>query len=443
MAVLVLQISFLTEGIMKNNRYIDKIFIMVMLLFFTFLTGILFYSIKKALPDKINIIANEEQQFDFGLPVNGFIKSAIEVSEIGESNIPSNQIKIDMHKPFTLKSGDGGSFVMACKLFGLINLKNVKIDVVEKEYVIPCGMPIGIYIQTDGVLVIGTSVVNAMDGMNYEPSYKLVRSGDYIVGVNGTPINNKNELISFINENGANSIVLNIRRSGELIDVKIEPVQTTPDEYKLGVWVRDNTQGIGTLTFIDKDGEFGALGHGINDVDTSTLMELKSGNLYHTNIVSIIKGEKGIPGELTGTIDYDKSNILGEINRNTTEGIFGISEKILSRYDKDSMMEVGLKQDVKLGPAYIRCDVEGEIKDYNVEIIEVNTGENNVNKGIILKVTDERLLNVTGGIVQGMSGSPIIQNDKIIGAVTHVFIQDSTKGFGIFIENMLQSKNVE
>ncbi|MBA4686875.1 MAG: SpoIVB peptidase [Candidatus Galacturonibacter soehngenii] len=429
---------------MKNNRYIDKIFIVVMLLFFTCLTGLLFHTIKKALPDEINIIANGEQQFDFGLPVNGFIKSAVEVSEIGESNIPSNQIKIDMHKPFTLKSGNGGSFVMACKLFGLINLKNVKIDVVDKEYVIPCGMPIGIYIQTDGVLVIGTSVVNAMDGMNYEPSYKLVKSGDYIVGVNGTKINNKNELISLINQDGANSIVLNIRRSGELIDVKIEPVQTTPDEYKLGVWVRDNTQGIGTLTFIDKDAEFGALGHGINDVDTSTLMELKSGSLYHTNIVSIIKGEKGVPGELTGTIDYDKKNILGEINRNTTEGIFGISEKILSQYDKDrSMMEVGLKQDVKVGPAHIRCNVEGEIKDYDVEIIEVNTGENNVNKGIVLKVTDERLLNVTGGIVQGMSGSPILQNNKIIGAVTHVFIQDSTKGFGIFIENMLQSKNVE
>lgn len=429
---------------MKNNRYIDKIFIVVMLLFFTCLTGLLFHSIKKALPDEINIIANGEQQFDFGLPVNGFIKSAVEVSEIGESNIPSNQIKIDMHKPFTLKSGNGGSFVMACKLFGLINLKNVKIDVVDKEYVIPCGMPIGIYIQTDGVLVIGTSVVNAMDGMNYEPSYKLVKSGDYIVGVNGTKINNKNELISLINQDGANSIVLNIRRSGELIDVKIEPVQTTPDEYKLGVWVRDNTQGIGTLTFIDKDAEFGALGHGINDVDTSTLMELKSGSLYHTNIVSIIKGEKGVPGELTGTIDYDKKNILGEINRNTTEGIFGISEKILSQYDKDrSMMEVGLKQDVKVGLAHIRCNVEGEIKDYDVEIIEVNTGENNVNKGIVLKVTDERLLNVTGGIVQGMSGSPILQNNKIIGAVTHVFIQDSTKGFGIFIENMLQSKNVE
>jgi stage IV sporulation protein B len=191
------------------------------------------------------------------------------------------------------------------------------------------------------------------------------------------------------------------------------------------------------------DGEFGALGHGINDVDTSTLMALKTGSLYKTSIVSVIRGEKGIPGELTGTIDYDESNILGDITSNTNEGIFGSSQKLLQESDKNQAMEVGLKQDIKVGPAYIRCDIDGEIKDYEVEITEVNTGENNKNKGIILKVTDERLLQMTGGIVQGMSGSPIIQDNKVIGAVTHVFIQDSTKGFGIFIENMLESKDVD
>ncbi|RDY32528.1 SpoIVB peptidase [Lachnotalea glycerini] len=428
---------------MKNSKYIDKILWMVIFLFFTVIAGLLYHSIKKALPDEINIVANQEQQFDFGLPVNGFIKSVIEVSDMEKSNIPSNQVKINMQQPFTLKSGSSGSFIMACKLFGLINLKNIKIDIVEKQYVIPCGEPIGIYIQTDGVLIIGTSVVSAMDGLNYEPSYKLVKSGDYIVGVNGISVNNKSQLIDLINEYGTEDIVLNIRRNGEMIGIKIAPVQTTLNEYKLGIWVRDNTQGIGTLTFINEDGKFGALGHGINDVDTSTLMELKSGNLYQTNIVSIIKGEKGIPGELTGTIDYNKTNILGDITSNTTEGIFGVSSKLLQKFNKNSSMEVGLKQDIKVGPAYIRCDVEGEVKDYDVEIIEVNSGENNVNKGIVLKVTDENLLKITGGIVQGMSGSPIIQNNKIIGAVTHVFIQDSTKGFGIFIENMIESDNVE
>ncbi|MFA9375421.1 MAG: SpoIVB peptidase [Lachnotalea sp.] len=426
---------------MKNNRYIDKILAIAFVAFLVFSASILFISMKKALPDKINIVANQEQQFYFGLPVNGFIKNEVEVSDMEKSNIPNDQIKIDMQQPFTLKSGNRGSFVMACKLFGLITLKNVQIDVVEKEYVIPCGMSIGIYIQTDGVLVIGTGVVSAIDGINYEPAYNLVKSGDYIVGVNGTLINNKNQLIELINEYGAKDIILNIRRNEEMIDVKVQPEQTTPEEYKLGIWVRDNTQGIGTLTFVGLDGEFGALGHGINDVDTSTLMELKSGNLYETNIVSIIKGKKGSPGELTGTIDYNKSNILGDITSNTTEGIFGKADKLLQEFGTKNSMEVGLKQDIKLGPAYIRCNVEGEVKDYEVEILEVNTGEDNINKGIILKVTDENLLNLTGGIVQGMSGSPIIQDNKIIGAVTHVFIQDATKGFGIFIENMLESKD--
>lgn len=427
---------------MKNNRFIDKIVLIVFLVFLTFIAGVLFVSMKKAIPDEINIVANQEQQFNFGLPVNGIIK-AVEVSEMEKSDIPPNQININMQEPFTLKSGNGGSFVMVCKLFGLINLKDVKIDVVEKEYVIPCGMSIGIYIQTDGVLVIGTGVVNGLDGINYEPAYMLVNSGDYIVGVNGMEVDNKTQLIDLINEYGDSDIVLNVRRNNELIDIKVEPAQTSLEEYKLGVWVRDNTQGIGTLTFVDLDGGFGALGHGINDVDTSTLMELKSGNLYKTSIVSIVKGAKGTPGELTGTIDYDDSNILGDITSNTTEGIFGNSEKILQSYDDNSAMEVGLKQDIKLGPAYIRCNIDGEVKDYEVEILEVNTGTNNINKGIILKVTDENLLNLTGGIVQGMSGSPIIQDNKIIGAVTHVFIQDSTKGFGIFIENMLESKSVE
>lgn len=428
---------------MNNNRYIDKLLTLAFIAFITFIAVILYISMKKVLPDEINIVANQEQQFDFGIPVNGFIKSVVEVSDMEKSDIPSNQIKINMQEPFTLKSGNSGSFIMACKLFGLINLKNIKIDVVEKEYVIPCGVSVGIYIQTDGVLVIGTGVITAMDGINYEPAYTLVRSGDYIVGVNGTQVNNKNQLIDLINEFGAQDIVLNIRRNEEMIDVKVEPAHTTLEEYKLGIWVRDNTQGIGTLTFIDLDGNFGALGHGINDVDTSTLMELKSGNLYETNIVSIIKGEKGTPGELTGTIDYNKSNILGDITSNTKEGIFGNSDKLLQVFGKNNTMEVGLKQDIKLGPAYIKCNVEGEVKDYEVEILEVNTGENNINKGIVLKVIDENLLNITGGIVQGMSGSPIIQDNKIIGAVTHVFIQDSTKGFGILIENMIESESVE
>lgn len=425
---------------MGKKFAIKRIMFALLLLSATALIAGAYIFVRKEIPDEINIVVNEEQHFDFRLPVDGVIyENAVEASEMEKSNVPSNQIKINMVEPFAIKSEKSGSYTMSCKLFGLFNLKDVKIDVVDKTYLIPCGKSIGIYIQTDGVLIIGTGTVNGMDGMNYEPAYKLLKSGDYIVAVNGEPVNNKNKLIELINKYGSNDIVVSVRRKGQLIDLKVSPVQCGIDDYKIGVWVRDNTQGIGTMTFVDEKGQFGALGHGINDVDTSTLMEVSNGNLYKTNIVSIIKGERGTPGELTGTIDYNSKNILGEITSNTKEGIFGISNQILSQMNAVEPLEVCMKQDIERGSAYIRSDIEGKFKDYEVEILEVNTGEDNVNKGIVLKVTDEHLLELTGGIVQGMSGSPIIQNNKIIGAVTHVFIQDSSKGFGIFIENMITS----
>ena len=195
---------------------------------------------------------------------------------------------------------------------------------------------------------------------------------------------------------------------------------------------------MGTLTFLTEDGQFGALGHGVNDVDTGTLLELSEGKLYDANIVEIKKGEKGSPGELSGLIRYRTDLECGELLKNTSSGIFGKAAKRLSEKVPQERIQVGYKQEIELGEAYIRSSVSGSLKDYRVEIREVHGKSTDVNKGIVLQVTDPELLELTGGIVQGMSGSPILQNGKIIGAVTHVFVQDSTKGFGIFIENMLE-----
>ena len=255
------------------------------------------------------------------------------------------------------------------------------------------------------------------------------------------PIYNKTDLIEKVNQYGNEEVILNIRRNEEEIQLKVKPVMTAPEEYRLGIWVRDNTQGIGTLTFIDENGRFGALGHGITDVDTSTLMEMDDGKLYETKILSIIKGEKGSPGEMTGFIDYNDANVRGQIKDNTEAGIFGIANDALKQEVAAEPMDICMKQDIELGPATIRCCASGEVKEYQVEIKEVNMTGDDVNKGIVLEITDPELLNLTGGIIQGMSGSPIIQNNKIIGAVTHVFIQDSSRGFGIFIENMLQMES--
>ncbi len=333
-------------------------------------------------------------------------------------------------------------YTISYKFLGLIPLKEAKVHVLKPAYVIPGGIPIGIYMETDGILIIGTGEVTGMDGLNYEPAYRIVQRGDYIQAVNGRPITDKEELIEEINAWGNEDMVLNLDRNGEQIQVKVEPVQTGQDEYKLGIWVRDNTQGIGTLTFLTEDGRFGALGHGVNDVDTGTLLEISAGALYDTNIIDIKRGEKGTPGELSGLIRYRQELICGELTENTAVGIFGTGEDRLYEKLDIEKLQVGYKQEIKLGEAYVRSSVSGEMKDYQVEILEIHGKDEDLNKGIILKVTDPELLNLTGGIVQGMSGSPIIQNGKMVGAVTHVFVQDSTKGFGVFIENMLEHVNL-
>lgn len=229
-----------------------------------------------------------------------------------------------------------------------------------------------------------------------------------------------------------------MRRKEEIIDVLLETVESVDGSRKAGIWVRDNTQGIGTLTFATPNGQFGALGHGINDVDTGLLMETGEGTLYETSILDIKKGEKGKPGELSGVISYQTDRIYGSIQKNQPVGIFGSCNEKLLEETGFSMVETAFKQEVREGAAVIRSAVSGTLTDYQVEITEVRCNERDMNKGIVLQVTDERLLSMTGGIVQGMSGSPILQDGKLVGAVTHVFVQDSTKGFGIFIENMLE-----
>lgn len=332
------------------------------------------------------------------------------------------------------------SYTISYKYLGLFPLKESQVHVEEPLYLLPGGIPIGIYMETEGVLIVGTGKVADTEGLNREPAYGIVQAGDYIRFVDGKKISRKEELMESVKKSKGRDLILGLERKGENIQVRVSPVKTGAEEYKLGVWVRDNTQGIGTLTFLTKEGEFGALGHGISDVDTGTMMKLSEGKLYDTNIVEIKKGEKGSPGELSGTIRYQDSFICGEILENTAVGIFGIGrERLLEKLQKEPL-QVGYRQEVELGEAFIRSSVDGGVRDYRVEITEVHRKEEDINKGIILRVTDPELLELTGGIVQGMSGSPILQNGKIIGAVTHVFVQDSTKGYGIFIENMLEKE---
>ena len=399
------------------------------------LFGYGYYLIDSSIPSVIHVRAGSEESLELGIPAKGEILS---VSEQGCSNIPEGAVDVDLSRPVTMKTGNVDGLRMQVKLFGILPLKQIGIRVIEDQELIPVGVPIGIYVKTEGVLVVGTGQFQAADGGKVSPAEHILKSGDYVMKLNGTEVTKKDELISRIENSDGGEQILTIRRGEEYFDVKIRPVRDQTGKYKLGVWVRDNAQGVGTMTYIDSQGNFGALGHGINDVDTSTLMEMNDGTLYQTEIISIQKGTAGHPGEMTGMIVYSDDRILGDITSNSVRGIFGKCNNKALALGTEEALPIGLKQELQRGAAQILCTVDGTTRYYDIEITDIHLDHDNVNRGIELKVTDPELLAVTGGIVQGMSGAPIIQNGKFVGAVTHVLVQDSTRGYGIFIENMLE-----
>lgn len=414
----------------------------VLLLFIGSFTGLLFlvdYKLDRKIPDYINLRLNEKEEFDFSLPFEANLKGKdLTVINVNQGKLADDSIHFNFDKPFSVESKQKGSYAINLKLFGLIDYKTIKVNVIDHMEVIPSGEPVGIYIESDGILVLGTSPITGEDGKNYEPAMDVLKSGDYITGINGKKVEDKTELIEKIQQLGSKKLVFEVRRNETMINVSLNAVKTMDGDYKIGTWIRDNTQGIGTLTYVGNDGRFGALGHGITDVDTNLLMEIKEGSLYNAGILDIIKGENGTPGEIVGMIKTSKGNEIGVIKSNTNQGIFGMINHNYC-YHSNKSMPIGLKQDIKRGKATILSSVEGKVKEYEIEIEKVEMNTKNASKGLVIRITDEKLLKVTNGIVQGMSGSPIIQDGKVIGAVTHVFIQNSTKGYGTFIENMLKT----
>lgn len=425
---------------MHRKSVYKKILILVLCINIITLLYFTYRYIDNSVPDSIKIMVGENEEFNFGLPMEGKVTAGdVDVLSVNNKTVPKELIKLNLNKPFTLKSSSKGSYKIHLKLFGFLDFKEVTLGVIDQKELIPCGNPIGIYIETNGVMVLGTGVINGEDGLNYEPSLNKLKTGDYITKINDAVIHNKEELIEEIQHCDGKDIKVTLRRDDKTTEYKVTPVKTADGEYKIGAWIRDNTQGIGTLTFITKDGQFGALGHGITDIDTSLLMEIERGYLYNADIMTIVKGKQGVPGELIGLINQDDSNKIGDIVKNTNQGIFGKIGSGFVKANENDAIPVGLKQEIKLGPATILSCVENQVKEYSINIDKIDINSQSPNKGMVISITDHTLLEKTGGIVQGMSGSPIIQNGKIIGAVTHVFIQDSAKGYGTFIENMINN----
>ena len=319
------------------------------------------------------------------------------------------------------------------KLFGFLPIKQVDAVVQEEKEVFIGGIPLGFSINTKGLIVVGENNVSHED-----KGKSPFKSGDIILKINDENIEKPEDIYRLLENNSGDIISVCIQRKGEeKVLVIIPQYDSENQEHKLGLWVRDDAQGIGTLTFVTKDGKFGALGHSICDYETGVEIPVQDGGVYLCNLVGINKAEKGHTGEIRCLFSQTKAP-NGNINKNTKCGVFGETEKIDTLVDTNLIAPIGNRMLVKLGRATIVSSVSGIRQEYEIEIIKTNYQSAAGDKSFVFRVIDRDLIDLTGGIVQGMSGSPILQNGKIIGAVTHVFLNDATKGYGVYIDWMLE-----
>ena len=303
------------------------------------------------------------------------------------------------------------------------------------EALIPVGETVGIQIKMDGVLVAGVTDVQTADGAVCPAREAGLQAGDVIVAVDGQPVQTSEELVRAV-ERLTGEASVTVTRGGQQQLLHVCPARETDGRLRLGLWLRDGVSGVGTVTYVDpQTGAFGALGHGVNDVETGVLLPVADGEVCRARIVDVKRGASGAPGELAGT--FDAGDVVGCINANTACGIFGVISGSLGALRP--AVPVGSPEDVEKGPATILACVEGQdVEEYDVEISRSGMAAG-AGRDLTIHVTDPELLARTGGIVQGMSGSPILQNGKLVGAVTHVLVNDPTGGYGVFIDTMLDA----
>jgi stage IV sporulation protein B len=352
------------------------------------------------------------------------------ITVVGDSDVTASA---GVHYPKTYQG--------TMMLYHLIPIKSVDVSIIDQTCVVPCGTPFGIKLFTDGVMIVGLADIQTSSGSVNPASQAGLKIGDVITEVDGKEVSSNSEVAKDVENCGGKSLRFCIRRNGTLSAVILQPVRSETDGlYKAGLWVRDSTAGIGTLTYYDPSTKtFAGLGHGICDSDTGELMPLLSGDIVPVTINGVSKGLKGKPGELRGY--FTDSDAMGKLVANVTTGVYGY----LNSAPAGGALKVAMKQDVKTGKVKILTTIDGgKPQDYDAEIERVDYRDQVQSKNLILHITDEKLITQTGGIVQGMSGSPILQGGKLVGAVTHVFVNDPTRGYGVFAENMLaESQSVD
>lgn len=321
------------------------------------------------------------------------------------------------------------------------NNSEVSVPVVSERVLVPGGQSIGVKMDVKGVLVVGLEEILGKDGQKVNPGLLSgLQIGDMIMAIDEENVYRADEVKALVNEN-KETVTLKIKRNDEIMNLDIKPILSADDNtYKLGIWVKDKTAGIGTLTYYDPvTSEFGALGHGIMDPETNSILSVDTGQLLEAKVREVNEGKEGDPGEIKG-IFYHADEPLGSLSKNCKFGIFGTTYNPIENPFYTKPLIVGTKEQIEKGTAHILCTLSNnKVQRFQIEIEKINDSDMTEDKCMVIKITDKKLLEETGGIIQGMSGSPIIQNDKIVGAVTHVFVNDPTRGYGVFIENMLNS----
>ena len=325
-------------------------------------------------------------------------------------------------------------------LFGM-KVKEISANLIDETEVIPLGNLVGMKLYTNGILVVGMSEIYGEDNNIYKPYENTgIKEGDTIVKIDDVNISSTDELIECINSSKGEEIKVTFIHNKKTLETKIKPIQTEVNTYKIGLWVRDAAAGVGTATFYDpKTNNIATLGHGIQDIDTEELIDVLTGEFTTTDVISIQRGEEGEAGKIQGTVEEQKK--IGTIEKNTQYGVYGK----LTRADffgNTKRYKIAPRNEIQVGDAELLCQInKGAVESYKIKIKKIYLNNNTNNKNILLEITDEKLLKETGGIIQGMSGSPIIQNGKIIGALTHVLIKKPTEGYAVFADTMAKQLN--
>lgn len=392
-------------------------------------------------PDTLNIIVGQETTVRINSVFKNILLSQNE-EVISVNGSMDSVYRVDTKKNLKFLSKKEGIFDLTVNIFNGVPIKRIKVNVLPNEKVYAGGELIGVKLDTSGVIAVGFGKINTAGGTAVSPANEAgIKEGDIVKKINGNEVNKASEVRELLNNISRDRVNISVERNGEPVEFSISPVKDSTDgQYKIGLWVRDNVAGVGTLTFVTEDRKkFAALGHAITDATTHITVPVKSGELLAADIVNVVKSEKNLPGEIRG-IFSNTEQIFGTVDHNDDFGIYGFYKDGLE-LENEMLLPIATQDEIMQGPALMVCTIGDKKEAYDINIKEINYQTSKNSKSMLIEVTDKGLLEKTGGIVQGMSGSPIIQNGKIIGAVTHVLVNNPRQGYAIFIEWMVNNFN--